>query len=80
MVLDILAKRYCPLPETYEIHYNLSIMQIEYALDIYFKKQEVLQPLLQANTHKAQKLLKYSTFGQNKNHLSDKQSLSIDGV
>jgi len=32
-VLDILARRYCPLPETYEIHYNWSIMQVEYAMD-----------------------------------------------
>lgn len=44
-VLDILARRYCPLPETYEIHYNWSIMQVEYAMDICFKKQEVLQPM-----------------------------------
>lgn len=44
-VLDILARRYCPLPPEYEIHYNWSIMQVEYALDICFKKQEVLQPM-----------------------------------
>jgi len=44
-VLDIVARRYCPLPETNEIHYNWSIMQVEYAMDICFKKQEVLQPM-----------------------------------
>ena len=38
------------------------------------------QLLLQGKKHKARKWLKYGTFGQNKNHLSDKQSLSIDGV
>jgi hypothetical protein len=30
--------------------------------------------------YKARKRLKYGTFGQNKHHLSDKHSLSIDGV
>ena len=44
-VLDILARRYCPLPEEYGISYNWSIMQVEYAMDICFKKQEVLQPM-----------------------------------
>jgi len=43
--LDAIAKRYCPLPDKYETSYNWSIMQVEYAMDICFKKQEVLQPL-----------------------------------
>jgi len=38
------------------------------------------QLLLQGKKHKARKWLKHGTFEQNKNHLPDKQSLSIDGV
>jgi len=43
--LDAIAKRYCPLPEEYAISRNWSIMQVEYAMDICFKKQEVLKPM-----------------------------------
>lgn len=44
-VLDILVSKYCPIPKEYEIRYNWGIMQVEYAMDICFKKQEVLQPM-----------------------------------
>jgi len=43
--LDAISKRYCPLPAEYGISYNWSIMQIEYAMDICFKSQDVLQPM-----------------------------------
>jgi hypothetical protein len=43
--LDAIASRYCPIPEEYAVSYNWSIMQVEYAMDICFKKQEVLQTM-----------------------------------
>ena len=44
-VLDIFAKRYCPVIERYELSYRWSIMQAEYATDIVFRKQADLKPL-----------------------------------
>jgi DNA-binding MarR family transcriptional regulator len=44
-VLDILAKRYCPVIEKYGLSYRWSIMQAEYATDIVFRKQADLKPL-----------------------------------
>ena len=43
--LDKISQRYCPLPKEYETVYNWSIMQIEYAMDICFKSQDVLKPM-----------------------------------
>ena len=44
-ILDVFAKRYCPVAAGLEMSYAWTIMQIECATDIMFKKQEQLQPL-----------------------------------
>lgn len=44
-ILDILAKRYCPVPESLGLGYTWTIQQIECATDIMFKKPEYLQPI-----------------------------------
>jgi len=44
-VLDVFAKRYCPVIEKYKLSYRWSIMQAEYATDIVFYKQSELKPL-----------------------------------
>ena len=38
-------KKYCPVHESFDQLYHWSIMQVEYATDIVFKKQEYLQPI-----------------------------------
>jgi hypothetical protein len=43
--LDILVKRFCPLPEEWDLNFNYTIAQIEYALDISFKDQRTLKHL-----------------------------------
>jgi len=52
-VLDILAKRYCPVIEKYGLSYRWSIMQAEYATDIVFRKQADLKPLYDNLVHTA---------------------------
>ncbi|MGQ9825651.1 MAG: MarR family transcriptional regulator [Desulfotomaculales bacterium] len=53
--LDIFAKRYCPVAAKYGLQYRWSIMQVEYATDIIFKKQAGLQaiyePLIRTAIH-----------------------------
>lgn len=44
-VLDIVVKRYCPLPEEWDLRFNYTISQVEYSLDILFKDEETLKPL-----------------------------------
>ena len=44
-VLDVFAKRYCPVASELEMSYAWTIMQIECATDVMFKKQEYLQPI-----------------------------------
>jgi hypothetical protein len=41
--LDLFAARYCPVICKYDLAYHWSIMQVEYATDIAFKKQSDLQ-------------------------------------
>jgi hypothetical protein len=43
--LNILVKRYCPLPEEWNLEFNFTISQIEYALDISFKNKDKLKYL-----------------------------------
>jgi DNA-binding MarR family transcriptional regulator len=43
--LDVFAKRYCPVASELEMSYSWTIMQIECATDIMFKKQDYLQPI-----------------------------------
>lgn len=42
---DIFAAKYCPLPKEWELHFNYTIQQVEYATDILFKDSETLKPL-----------------------------------
>jgi predicted transcriptional regulator len=44
-ILDVFAKRYCPITARFEMSYAWTTMQIECATDIVFKKQEYLQPM-----------------------------------
>jgi hypothetical protein len=44
-ILDVFAKRYCPVAGELGMSYAWTIMQIECATDIVFKKQEYLQPM-----------------------------------
>jgi hypothetical protein len=41
--LDEFARTYCPVVEQLQLHYNWTLMQVEYATDIVFKEQTVLQ-------------------------------------
>jgi len=43
--LDILIKRYCPMPAEWELSFNYTINQVEYACDILFKSEAALKPL-----------------------------------
>jgi len=47
-VLDLFARRYCPVVQKYQLNYHWSIMQVEYATDIVFKKQADLKPLYES--------------------------------
>ena len=42
---DIFTSRYCPLPPEWELRWNYTIQQIEYAMDIVFKNSEILKPI-----------------------------------
>jgi hypothetical protein len=44
-VLDGCAKRYCPLPEGWNINYQWTLSEVEYSYDIIFKNAEVLKPI-----------------------------------
>ena len=43
--LDIFARRYCPLPEDWNIKHQWSLSEVEYSLDMVFKSADVLKPL-----------------------------------
>lgn len=44
-VLDIFMERYCPLPKEWDMPWNYTISQVEYAYDIVFKTQDELKPI-----------------------------------
>jgi hypothetical protein len=44
-LLDRFARRFCPVVESLGLTYHWSLMQVEYATDIVFKKQKDLTPL-----------------------------------
>lgn len=44
-LLDRLVETYCPVIRHFDSGYHWSLMQVEYATDIVFKRQEDLQPL-----------------------------------
>ena len=43
--LDIFLKRFCPMPDEWELSYNYTIKQVEYACDIIFENEEALKPI-----------------------------------
>ncbi|NVM56327.1 MAG: MarR family transcriptional regulator [Candidatus Helarchaeota archaeon] len=43
--LDAFAQAYCPVISHFKLHYHWSIMQIEYATDIIFKRRQDLQQM-----------------------------------
>jgi hypothetical protein len=43
--LDIFTKRYCPMPDEWDLSCNYTIRQVEYAYDILFASEEALKPL-----------------------------------
>lgn len=44
-ILDVFAKRYCPVVAEMKLSYTWSIQQIECSTDIVFRNREVLQPI-----------------------------------
>ncbi len=51
--LDALASRYCPVVEQFGARYHWSLVQVEYATDLIFHRQEDLRPLYEALVHTA---------------------------
>lgn len=39
------SERFCPIQDVFGEHYHWSVMQAEYAMDIVFKKQSILEPI-----------------------------------
>ena len=44
-LLDTLATRYCPVLAHFNVTYHWSLMQVEYATDIIFRRQDDLRPI-----------------------------------
>ena len=44
-VCDMFMNRYCPLPKEWDLKWNYTIEQVEYAMDIVFKEQDELKPI-----------------------------------
>jgi len=51
--LDALAARYCPVRAHFGVAYHGSLLQVEYATDLIFQRQEDLRPLYEALVHTA---------------------------
>ena len=51
--LDRIAKRFCPVLSHFHAGYHWSLLQVEYATDLVFRSQEVLQPLYEGLIRKA---------------------------
>jgi hypothetical protein len=51
--LDQIATEYCPVTRHFPSGYHWSLMQVEYATDVVFRRQADFQPLYQAITHTA---------------------------
>lgn len=52
-MLDVLARQYCPIIEKLKTRYHWSLMQVEYATDIVFKRQTDLKALYENLTRTA---------------------------
>jgi hypothetical protein len=51
--LDCFVNKFCPITEEFETKYHWSIMQVEYATDIVFKRQSDLQEIYETLTRTA---------------------------
>ena len=51
--LDKIAAEYCPVTCQFASGYHWSLMQVEYATDVVFRRQDEFQPLYSAITHTA---------------------------
>ena len=51
--LDQFARRYCPVVREFSVGYHWSLMQVEYATDIVFRRQCDLAPVYEAITRTA---------------------------
>lgn len=51
--LDRIATEYCPVTRHFPSAYHWSLMQVEYATDVVFRRQADFQPLYEAITHTA---------------------------
>jgi hypothetical protein len=51
--LDALAARYCPVLARFGVTYHWSLMQVEYATDLIFHRQDALRPLYDTLVHTA---------------------------
>jgi len=51
--LDRFARRYCPVARQFGVAYHWSLMQVEYATDIVFRRQQDLTPLYETITGSA---------------------------
>lgn len=87
--LDRFAKRYCPVIRQLGVEYHWSLMQVEYATDIIFRRQSDLAPLYEAITRTAIHAVKaehVATFlgrkltGNYKDELGNDFSTRIEGT
>ncbi|MCP4407062.1 MAG: MarR family transcriptional regulator [Gammaproteobacteria bacterium] len=51
--LDRFAETYCPVFKQFGVNYHWSVMQVEYATDVVFKRQSDLQPIYEQLTRTA---------------------------
>lgn len=87
--LDRFAKRYCPVVRQFAAGYHWSLMQVEYATDIVFRRQRDLAPLYETITRTAVHAVKaehVATFlgrklnGNYKDELGNDFSTRIEGT
>ena len=87
--LDRLAKRYCPVVRQFAAGYHWSLMQVEYATDIVYRRQRDLAPVYEAITRTAVHAVKaehVATFlgrklnGNYKDELGNDFSTRIEGT
>ncbi len=50
---NTLAKRFCPIQDTFKSAYRWTVMQVEYALDVFFKDRTTLGPLYEEISRQA---------------------------
>jgi len=87
--LDRVAKRYCPVVRLFNAGYHWSLMQVEFATDIVFRRQQDLAPVYEAITRTAVHAVKaehVATFlgrklnGNYKDELGNDFSTRIEGT